>query len=355
VSRHGSTSIRTGTPDRAIAKLRESQALHALVGEAPAFLDALERVRAIARSTASVVVEGETGTGKELIARAVHYLGPKAGGPFIAVNCGSLSESLLEDELFGHEPGAYTDARGKRLGLVAQADGGTLFLDEVDALSPRAQVALLRVLQEKSVRALGSEATIQVDVRFIAATNSSLLALVRSGRFRADLYFRMCVLGVAMPPLRQRGRDVILLANHFLERHTPPGRRFELSPQASQALQAYLWPGNVRELENVVQRAATMARTAQIGVTDLGLAIYDLQPAPIDAIEVAATSVPSFREAKRQVVEAFERQFVLNALRNYAGNVTKAAAAAGKERRDFGRLLRKYAFDPRDFQPNPTG
>jgi DNA-binding NtrC family response regulator len=347
--RHAGAS-QLGEAESVIARLRESQALRNLVGHSASFLEVIERVRAVALSDASVVLEGETGTGKELVARAIHYLGKRADRPFVPVNCGSLPETLLEDELFGHERGAFTDARSRRIGLVAQADGGTLFLDEVDSLSPRAQVSLLRVLQDKTVRALGSEHSRKIDVRFIAATNASLAALVRTGHFRADLYYRMCVLAIALPPLRDRETDVVLLAHHFLQRYANPRVSFELSPAAELSLRAYLWPGNVRELENVIQRAVALARTTRLEPGDFGL-VSAVPPPPAlplldDEPELLAMT---YRDAKRAIVDAFERQYLTRLMESHRGNVTRAAETAGKERRDLGRLLKKHRLDPRRF------
>src|SRR5262245_17376073 len=311
----------------AIERLRGKQALLNLVGRSSTFLEVVERVCAVAKSDASVMVEGETGTGKELVARAIHYLGKRADRPFVPINCGSLPDSLLEDELFGHERGAFTDARTRRIGLIAQADGGTLFLDEVDSLSPRAQVALLRVLQDRTVRALGAERERKVDVRFIAATNASLAALVRTGHFRSDLYYRMCVLGIAVPTLRDRGSDVVLLARHFLERYSNSRHPPELSPAAELALQTYLWPGNVRELENVIQRAVALAPASLLEPEDLGLAppkAMPATPALPSLDEEPDVLTMTYREAKRAIVAAFERQYLTRLMQSHRGNVTRS-------------------------------
>jgi DNA-binding NtrC family response regulator len=346
--------------------LRESDALSHLVGAAPRFLAAVGRLPLIARNSATVVVTGETGTGKELMARAVHYLGPRAEHPFVPVNCGALPDTLLEDELFGHERGAFTDARTRREGLISEAEHGTLFLDEIDSLTPRAQVALLRVLQGGTYRTLGGNRERLADVRFIAATNASLSALVSSGRFRVDLYYRLCVLSIHVPPLRERQEDILPLVRHFLTKYhqgaegtAPP----ELSIEAERALIAYSWPGNVRELENAVQRSIAMAPAAVITDTDLGLptvvtdasdaAPVQQVPHPVGeptAVPAAAEAHwPSFNEAKRAVVDAFEREYLRRLLRAHRGNVSRAAQSARKERRDFGRLLKKHQLDPRAF------
>ena len=334
--------------------LRDHEGPSRLVGEAPSFLSAVERLPSIARNSATVVITGETGTGKELIARAVHYLGSRAAHPFVPVNCGALPDTLLEDELFGHERGAFTDARERRAGLLSQSERGTLFLDEIDSLSPRAQVALLRVLQGGTYRALGGDRERPVDVRFVAATNTSLSALVGAGRFRSDLYYRLCVLSIHLPPLREREEDILLLARHFLTKHHDGAVPHILSPDAERALVVHAWPGNVRELENVIQRAIAMTGTPVITETDLGLTTH-LPDSPVGgAIRPgpAAGADPGlrpFNEAKRAVVEAFERDYLRQVLRAHRGNVSRAAQSARKERRDFGRLIRKHQLDPREF------
>ena len=343
--------------------LRERDALSHLVGDAPRFLAAVERLPLIARNSATVVVTGETGTGKELIARAVHYLGPRAEHPFVPVNCGALPDTLLEDELFGHERGAFTDARMRREGLIAEAEHGTLFLDEIDSLTPRAQVALLRVLQGGAYRALGGNRERFADVRFVAATNASLSALVSSGQFRSDLYYRLCVLSIHVPPLRERQEDILPLARHFLTKYQQGAAPLELSAEAEHALIAYSWPGNVRELENVIQRSIALAPAAVVGDTDLGLPAHPPDPASgarvhpavpslseLNAVSVASEAQwPSFNEAKRAVVDSFEREYLRQLLRAHRGNVSRAAQSARKERRDFGRLLKKHQLDPRAF------
>ena len=332
-----------GATEEALEQLRRAHALSRFIGRAPCFLDVVSRLPLPARTDASVIIHGETGTGKELVARALHYLGSRAERPFVPLNCGSLPETLIEDELFGHEKGAFTDARARRVGLLVQADGGTLFLDEVDTLSPRAQVALLRVLQDRTVRAIGAEYHRSIDVRFIAATNADLMQLVREGRFRSDLYYRLSVINLTLPPLRERGDDVMLLAHHFL-RHfsSDESRRPSFTPEAEHALLAHSWPGNVRELENTIQRGLTFANGRVIDIFDLGLA-GSSKETPGSRIML---DLP-FQEAKRAVVEAFEREYVSHVLNACGGNVTQAARVARKERRDFGRLVRKYELGSR--------
>jgi DNA-binding NtrC family response regulator len=335
--------------------LRDHDALSPLVGRSPSFRQAIEKLPYVARSNATAVITGETGTGKELVARAVHYLGSHAPYPFVPVNCGALPDTLLEDELFGHERGAFTDARERRAGLLSQAEHGTLFLDEIDSLSPRAQVALLRVLQGGTYRALGGDREQPADVRFVAATNASLPDLVCAGRFRSDLYYRLCVLTIALPPLRERDDDILPLASHFLAKHHRDATPASLSADAERALLAYPWPGNVRELENVIQRSIAMRTTDVITAADLGLIADGAHPPDVTTVlpRAAATGdaaqLRPFNEAKRAVVDAFERTYLMQILRAHRGNVSRAAQSARKERRDFGRLLKKHQLDPRQF------
>src|SRR6266850_2109714 len=247
-------------------------ALADFIGEAPAFRAVVARLPGLARTDGVVLIDGETGTGKELVARAIHQLGPRAARPFVAVNCGALVDTLLEGELFGHERGAFTDAHARRQGLIAHAAGGTLFLDEAETLSPRAQVVLLRVLQERTFRAVGSSSEQRVDVRFIAATNAGLDRLVQSGQFRADLYYRLCVFSVTLPPLRQQREDILPLATHFLSLHARnDGFVPRLSAATMRALLTFEWPGNVRELQSAIVRAVHLAKDGVIEVGDLGL------------------------------------------------------------------------------------
>lgn len=329
-------------------RLRDTQALAKLIGEAPAFLKAIASIPAVAKSDATILITGETGTGKELAARAIHYLSARAAFPFIPVNCGSFPETLLEDELFGHERGAFTDAHTQRRGVISQADKGTLFLDEIEALSAKAQVSLLRVLQEKKYRALGASEEQSADVRIVAATNASLDELVQAGSFRADLYYRLRVLFINLPPLRDRKEDILPLACHFLKKHAYPDRQFlQFSPLAEEALRAYEWPGNVRELENAVIRGIHLCQDNKIEIEDLGIpALTASRHAPVVAPHA---EVCSFKAEKQKVIEAFERDYLTRLMRDYNGNVTQAALAAGKERRDLGKLLKKYQINPKYF------
>jgi DNA-binding NtrC family response regulator len=327
---------------------RDRNALAKLVGDSPELRRIIEQIPAIAESDATVLITGETGTGKELVARALHYLSKRASCPFVPVNCGSFSEMLFEDELFGHERGAYTGAHDRRAGLVAHAVGGTLFLDEVDTLPPKAQVSLLRLLQEKTYRLVGSSVEQKGDVRIVAATNAHLNQPSQSGIFRADLYYRLHVFSINLPPLRNRREDILALASHLLRKHTPAGKcPLTLASNAIEGLFSYDWPGNVRELENAIVRGIHLASTELIDVDDLGL------PSPGDGgrtTAVVGVQVQTFREAKRDVLDRFETEYLTRLLALHRGNVSQAARTAGKDRRDFGKLLKKHCIDPKCFR-----
>ncbi len=341
------------TSESLIKRLRETQGISILIGEAPVFRRAIAQLPAIAQSDGTVLICGETGTGKELVARAIHYLSPRAAFPFIAVNCGALPDTLLEDELFGHERGAFTGAQVREPGLIAQAEKGTLFLDEVGTLTAKAQAALLRVLQDKTFRMLGSRREERVDVRFVAATNAPLYQMVESRTFRPDLYYRLRVFTISLPPLRDRREDIPLLAAHFLRLHAPPDQAgVELSPAAHAALLRFDWPGNVRELEHAILRAAGICQASMIEAEDLGL---PLEPRHSES---AASSDPwslsSFKAQKERSVAAFERDYLIRLLAAHHGNVSHAARAAGKDRRELGRLLKKHHLDSKVFAVAPA-
>jgi DNA-binding NtrC family response regulator len=332
-----------------LQRLRDAGALSKLVGSAPVFVKAISQLPAVSKSEAAVMIRGETGTGKELVARAIHYMSVRAAYPFVALNCGSLPDTLLEDELFGHEKGAFTGAHARREGLIAQARKGTLFLDEVDTLSTKAQVDLLRVLQDKRFRAIGSVVEREADVRVVAATNASLEQLIRSTTFRADLYYRLCIFTVSLPPLRERKEDVLLLASHFLEKHAledRPGLR--LSPAARAVLLDWGWPGNVRELENAVLRAIHLCQTESIETADLGL--YTQHEQISDAAASTADGELSFSIAKRRAIALFEKEYLTRLMAQREGNISQAARVAGKDRSDLRKLLKKHRLDAKVFR-----
>ena len=320
-----------------------------LVGCSAAFQETVDLIRHIAQTDAPVLIEGETGTGKEVAARAIHYSGARQDHPFVAVNCGALPEHLIENELFGHARGAYTDARASQPGLVALADGGTLFLDEVESLGARGQVALLRFLQDHRYRPLGGHREEHANVRIIAATNVSLSDLVAAKQFRPDLYYRLQILLLRMPPLRERLGDPAVLAAHFVAAFSARygWRRRRLCVDSLAALDRYRWPGNVRELENVVHRALLLTASAEV----------TLPPQWLAADTAGERAAPGAREyfdltlaeAKTRVVDQFERAYLSRALAGTRGNVSEAARRSGKERRAFGKLLRKHQIDKRIF------
>jgi DNA-binding NtrC family response regulator len=284
-----------------------------------------------------VLITGETGTGKELFAHAIHSLSKRKSGPFIPVDCGSLPEQLAENELFGHCRGAFTDAHRDQRGLAAMAEDGTLFLDEVDALSLANQAKLLRFLQEGTYRALGAERFMRSNARVIAASNQSIEDRVQQGHFRSDLYFRLNVLRLHLPPLRERREDIVLLARHFLDHEfaSEPLRK-SFSAAAIHKIESHSWPGNVRELFNAVQRAAVCSRGQSITPHDIPLANEGA------TAESNVISGEGFQRARRRAIEQFERVYVENLLARHSGNVTRAASEAGKERRSFGKLVKKY-------------
>ena len=303
-----------------------------LVGRDQAFLRMADKVELSASSDFPSLITGETGTGKDLFAHAIHFLSRRRNQPFVPVDCGGIPDHLFENELFGHARGAYTDAYLEQKGMAALADRGTLFLDEIDSLSLASQAKLLRFLQDHQFKPLGSERYVHSEVKIVAASNRDLEQLVTDKLFRADLYFRLNVLHLKLPALRERPQDIALLAQHFLDLHVPPGQRKLLTLAALHKLMSYSWPGNVRELANVIQRAIVFSRGIHISGCDIDL----LQPA-------AAILPMNFRSAREVAIQAFERAYVKDLLHRNQGNVTWAAREAGQERRAFGRLVKKYA------------
>jgi two-component system NtrC family response regulator len=314
--------------------LRERHRVEGIIGESGAMQEVLSLVRRVAPSDATVLIRGESGTGKELIARAIHHASPRAKEPLVAVNCAALPETLLESELFGHEKGAFTGALATRRGRFEAAQGGTVFLDEIGDLPVHLQVKLLRVIQEREIERLGGTHPIRVDVRLLAATHRNLEALVRDGRFREDLYYRVNVVTITIPPLRERRDDVPLLLDHFLEKFARAnGKAIRgLTPEARHALLRYDYPGNVRELENLVERAVVLTRDDVIGTADLPLAVgTDARALPEDATMPTA-------------VEALERAMITDALGRANGVQTRAAELLGVSERVLRYKLRKYGL-----------
>ncbi|HEY6907847.1 MAG TPA: sigma-54 dependent transcriptional regulator [Myxococcales bacterium] len=316
-----------------------------MIGESPNFVSALTRLLRIAASDATVLISGETGVGKGLAARAIHFNGARRSGPFTALNCSAIPDHLFENELFGHARGAYTDACTSEQGLVAGSKGGTLFLDEIDTLSPQSQAKLLRLLQDGEYRPLGSCKAIRADVRIIAATNSDLRQLVAASQFRNDLFHRLNILDVHIPALRDRASDIPLLARHFLAHYRSlyGKQELQLTAAAVRKMLAYAWPGNVRELEAVLHRAVVFASGEVLRPEDV-----DVPGTPGES-----SDRESFGSAKREVLDEFERTFVTRLLLEHRGNVSRASMASGRDRRSFQRLLRKYGISASSFRPQP--
>jgi two-component system response regulator AtoC len=297
-----------------------------------------------------VLITGESGTGKELVARALHALSPRAAMPFLPVNCGAIPAGLIESELFGHARGAFTDARTAKRGLFAEADGGTVFLDEVGELPAPAQVKLLRILQEGEVRPVGENRAEKVDVRIVAATLRDLGKLVERGELREDLYYRLNVVNVRMPPLRERRDDVLLLARHFLQRfnrelnHEPEVQGF--SPEAEALLTQYAWPGNVRELENAMERAVLLAESSTVAPESLPERLWAGERAP--ALSPAAAALPQAEQdlSLKRAVRALEENFIRAALRRTRGNRTRAAEVLEISHRALLYKIKEYGIDP---------
>ena len=308
-----------------------------ILGRTPAMRQIFGLVVRVARTDATVLIQGESGTGKELLARAIHSNSPRKSRPFVAINCGAIPETLLESELFGHEKGAYTGAHIQRKGKFELADGGTLLLDEIAEMAVPLQVKLLRFLQERQIERIGGRAAIRVDARVIAATNKDLKAELEAGRFREDLYYRLSVVNIHVPPLRDRGEDLVLLANTFLRRQAQEHRRkLRFSSDALEAMVRYRWPGNIRELENTVQRAVIMARSQLVETDDLG----------INTEAAGPEDRPSLREARGRA----ERQAVVDALIKTRGNISQAAKHLGVSRPTFHVLLDKFEVNAKDFR-----
>jgi len=323
------------------ARLSQRHRLTGLVGSSPAMQKVYETVLQISPSRASVIIIGESGTGKELIATAIHEHSPRAGRPFIKLHCAALAETLLESELFGHERGSFTGAVGRREGRFEQADGGTLFLDEIGEISPNIQVKLLRFLQERELERVGGNETIKVDVRIVAASNNDLLALVRGGKFREDLYYRLNVVSIEMPPLRARPDDIPLLASHFLARYAAENDKqiVGFSDDALSALVHHAWPGNVRELENAVERAVVVCRTSEIRIQDLVPTIATQATTRVTADMCPVVPGASMAE--------LERHAILKTLELVGGSTTRAAEILGISPRTIQYRLREYAGIPR--------
>jgi two-component system, NtrC family, response regulator AtoC len=321
-------------------QLDERYELRTIIGESPAIREVLEVIKQVAPSRATILLQGESGTGKELAARAIHQLSPRARGPFIAVHCAALSSNLLESELFGHEKGAFTGAMERRQGRFELADGGTLFLDEIGEIDAAIQVKLLRVLETHEFERVGGNKSLQADARLVAATNRDLKKMVEEGKFREDLFFRLNVISVKLPSLRERREDIPLLANHFLKEYVRENSKKvkDFSPEVLDVFQHYSWPGNIRELRNVINRMVVMSRGDRLMYTDLPPELRNLQPASGNS----STKLTSLNLAEN------EHFLIQKALEQTKGNISRAAELLGISRRTLHRKLNELKIQPKD-------
>jgi DNA-binding NtrC family response regulator len=330
-------------------QLKETYSFNNIISRNPKMYQIFELVRHIAGTKSTVLIEGETGTGKELIAKAIHYASEERQGNLIAINCAALPENLLESELFGHERGAFTSAESRRKGRFELADKGTIFLDEIGDVSQAMQAKLLRVLQEKRFERVGGHESIDVDVRVVAATNKHLEKEVNEGKFREDLYYRLNVIKIDVPPLRERTEDIPLLIQHFLDKYTRPHEPPKgISPEAMERLLAYRWPGNVRELENAIERASVTTVGATIGPEKLPPRVTGLAQEEHPRFEIDLKHpLPYYL---RQATEQIERQYIIKALEKSRGNVGRCAELCGLSRRSVSGKISQYEIDKYPFK-----
>lgn len=316
------------------------------LGNSSAMQELCRKIERVSFCDVSVLVYGESGTGKELAARAIHYKSCRAGKPFVPLNCGAVPENLFENELFGHVKGAFTDAGMSQDGVVKEAEGGTLFLDEIGALSSYNQVKLLRLLQDHEYKSLGDAKTRQADIRIIAATNEDLQKLIKEGTFRGDLFYRLNIVTIIIPPLRDRKEDIPILAEYFVKKYSEEYRKpvKKFSAGAMRALISFSWPGNIRELENKIQQAIILAAGQVINVRDLQLKRTELTAGKL-GIELG-----NFSRTKKKVIGNFEKTYLKRLLKEFNGDVVSAAACAGKSRTALWNLLTKYNLHPKEFR-----
>jgi two-component system NtrC family response regulator len=328
--------------NRALQEQASTSGLGELIGESPPIQHIFEMIRRVAASDVPVLITGESGTGKELVARAIHRHGTRKGGPFIAINCGAIPENLLESELFGHEKGAFTGAHRQQKGKVEYAHAGTLLLDEIGEMPLGLQVKLLRFLQDGQLERVGGREPITVDTRILAATNSDIKAAIERGLFRKDLYYRLSVIEIPVPPLRERGEDAVMLAQAFILRYREAlkARVTGLSDEAREAVRAYAWPGNVRELENRIKRAVIMAKSPVLQPADLEL--------PSSG---SATRPPTLKEARARV----EKEFIQRALTSHNWNISRAAEDVGISRQSLHEFIQKYGLQKPSLTEQPPG
>lgn len=330
---------------RLLEQLTESYRFDNIIGRSLSMLQVFETIKKVAKSEANILIVGETGTGKELIARSLHVNSRRASKPFIPVDCASLPENLLESELFGHEKGAFTGAQATRPGLFEFANGGTVFLDEVGNIGGNLQARLLRVIQEREVRRVGSNRTIDVDVRVISATNRDLGQSVAKGEFREDLYYRLNVISVPLPPLRERKGDISLIAYHYLAKYAArSGKEIKgILPEVMRLLEEYRWPGNVRELQNVIERAIVLAEHDMLLLEDLPEHIRIRAEAPSPVSPIPTNELP-LKRAKEEWAASFERDYLIQLLKRHDGNISQAAKSAEVDRKTIHRLIKKHGI-----------
>lgn len=326
------------------SSLKRKYVLNRILGKSKTIMRLIAKVDLISSCDVNILISGESGTGKELFARAIHYISDRAQRPFIPVNCGAIPENLFENELFGHNKGAYTSADVQQLGLVRNAEGGTLFLDEIGVISPYVQVKLLRLLQEKEYKPLGDSKSHKADIRIIAATNKDLQMLIREGSFREDFFYRLDVISLHIPPLRERKEDIPILAEHFIDRYS---KEFDkpvkkITEDALETLVSYSWPGNIRELENQIQKMIVLSTTPIIN--------DDHIQSHINSADNRDIRTEDLKSAKKKIIRSFEEKYLKSLLLEQRGNVVSAASRAGKSRTAFWNLLKKYSISPKQYR-----
>jgi len=337
--------------ERVKQSLKKKVGLNRILGGNEVISRLRQQIENISSCEVSVLITGESGTGKELAARAIHYLSGRAHQPFVPVNCGAIPDSLFENELFGHRKGAFTDASFNQEGLVKEAEGGTLFLDEVGVIPPHLQVKLLRLLQDKEYKLLGDAATRVADIRIIAATNEDLPDLVKKGTFREDFYYRLNIVSLHIPPLRNRKEDIPILTDYFIKKYCREYNKAVkgASPEAVELLMANRWPGNIRELENKIQQAVVMSTEGFILPRDILFFQEGAEPEPKFQPDNHNIYKETFAQAKKKMVHSFEREYLTRLLAQFNGDMVQAAARAGKSRTALWNLMAKHQLHPSQF------